>query len=91
MAADAVSAGRTDEATQLDQAALEDFELSLQNDPKRWRSRHNLAIALAMQKRYQEAIHEFSQVIQQNPKYPNAYYNRGETLFSFEGIRSRDR
>ena len=80
-AATAVTEGKLEQAQALDQMALADFSLSLQQDPGRWRSRHNLAITLAMQRRYDEAIDEFSQVLKQNPKHGNAFFNRGELYY----------
>ncbi|MFO0924699.1 MAG: tetratricopeptide repeat protein [Pirellulales bacterium] len=77
-AGELVDEGKTAEAKKLDQQAMRDFQLALKYDPKRWKSRHNMAIILSMQGNHDGALAEFSEVIAQNPKYANAYFNRAE-------------
>lgn len=81
MAGEMVVSGKLDQASKFDQAASDDFLLSLKHDPGRWKARHNYAVSLAMQKKFTAAISEFSKVLEQNPKYPNAFFNRGELYF----------
>ncbi len=76
--------GRTEEAESSDQAATEDFLLAIKHDPKRWRARHNLAVSMALQGKVVPAISELSKVIADNPKYPNAYFNRAELYFRLQ-------
>lgn len=81
LAAERVEQGLNDEASELDKAAAADFRASLKLNPQRWRARHNLAIALAMANDYADAIEQFGIVIQEQPSYANAYFNRGELYF----------
>jgi tetratricopeptide (TPR) repeat protein len=81
LAAERVDQGLNDEASELDKAAAADFRASLKLNPQRWRARHNLAIALAMANDYADAIEQFGIVIQEQPSYANAYFNRGELYF----------
>jgi tetratricopeptide (TPR) repeat protein len=81
LAAERVEQGLNDEASELDKAAASDFRASLKLNPQRWRARHNLAIALAMANDYADAIEQFGIVIQEQPSYANAYFNRGELYF----------
>lgn len=81
LAAERVNQGLNDEAAELDKAAAADFRASLKLNPQRWRARHNLAIALAMNNEYADAIEQFGLVIQEQPNYANAYFNRGELFF----------
>ncbi|MEZ6136613.1 MAG: tetratricopeptide repeat protein [Pirellulaceae bacterium] len=80
-AADLVNAGKTVEAASLDKLAAEDFETAIEYAPRNWRTRHNLAIALAMQSKYPAAIEQLSEAIDLNPDYANARFNRGELYF----------
>lgn len=81
LAAERVDQGLSEEAAMLDKAAAADFRASLKLNPQRWRARHNLAIALAMANEYVDAIEQFGIVIQEQPSYANAYFNRGELFF----------
>lgn len=81
-----VETGKREEAAFLDAASIEDFRIALQHDPKRWKARHNLAIGLALQRKYSEAVDQFSQVIRESPKYANAYFNRGEIYFTLKEL-----
>ena len=76
--------GKLTEAEDLDQAAVEDFLLAIKHDPKRWRARHNLAVSMALQGKIVPAISELSKVINDNPKYPNAFFNRAELYFRLQ-------
>jgi tetratricopeptide (TPR) repeat protein len=80
----AVDRKQEDVAQELDKKAGQDFRLALSYDPSRLRARHNLAVTLAMQQKFDEAIRELDQVIRQKPDYPNAYYNRAELYFHME-------
>lgn len=81
LAAERVGQGLTEEASELDKTAMADFRASLKLNPQRWRARHNLAISLAMVNDYADAIEQFGIVIQEQPNYANAYFNRGELHF----------
>lgn len=80
-AAAMIEQGNVEKANTLDEKAASDFLLSLQYDRTRWRARHNIAISLALQERFDEAIEQFSYVIDQEPSYVNARFNRGELYF----------
>lgn len=81
LAAERVGQGLNEEAAELDKTATADFRASLKLNPQRWRARHNLAISLAMVNEYADAIEQFGIVIQEQPNYANAYFNRGEIYF----------
>lgn len=81
LAAERVGQGLNEEAAELDKTATADFRASLKLNPQRWRARHNLAISLAMANDYADAIEQFGIVIQEQPNYANAYFNRGELHF----------
>lgn len=83
-AAGLVREGQVDEAQRLDRMAGKDFATAAQYAPDNWRVHHNLAISQAMQGKYDEAIDEFTMVIQLKDDYPNAYYNRAELHFEKE-------
>lgn len=83
-AAKMVRDGQLTEAQQNDQLAGKDFATAAEYAPDNWRIQHNLAIAHAMQGRYNEAIDVFSRVIELKSDYPNAYYNRAELHFEQE-------
>jgi tetratricopeptide (TPR) repeat protein len=74
-----------DQATataQLDESlrarAIEDFYGALSADPGRWRAMQNLGIVEADAGRWEEALAQFDRVIELQPAYPNAYFNRAE-------------
>ena len=69
------------EAEEMDAAALRDFELALQLDSTRWRAHHNLAIIRAIQGDNIAALAGFNKAIALNPKFSDAYFNRGEIYF----------
>lgn len=78
MAGKMVASQQFDDAEKLDRSAAEDFQLSIQFDPGRWRAYHNLGIARALTGNIDEAIELFSKTIELNPKFADAYNNRGE-------------
>jgi len=78
LASKMVDTQQIDEAEKLDRSAAEDFELSIQFDPGRWRAYHNLGIAKALTGNIDEAIELFSKTIELNPKFVDALNNRGE-------------
>lgn len=86
-AAKLVASGDLTNAADFDTKAAADFRSALKLDPKRWRARHNLAIALAMAGQYDEAIEQFSEVIKGKPDYSNAYFNRAELYFQSDRFK----
>jgi tetratricopeptide (TPR) repeat protein len=84
LAAERVEQELIDEAADLDFSAAADFRASLKLNPQRWRARHNLAIALAMANQFDDAIEQFGIVLQEQPNYANAYFNRGELYFQLD-------
>jgi tetratricopeptide (TPR) repeat protein len=85
-AAKQVRDGQVDEAKKIDPLAGKDFALAAEYAPDNWRIHHNLAIAHAMQGKFDEAINAFTQVIALKDDYPNAYYNRAELHFERENF-----
>ena len=83
-ASTAVTNNQTRVAIDLDKKAGQDFRLALSYDPARLRARHNLAVTLAMEQKFEEAIRELDIVIRQKPDYANALYNRAELFFHLE-------
>ncbi len=83
-AANLVKEGKLSDAQLLDQQAGKDFATAAKYAPDNWRVHHNLAIAHAMQGKFDEAIEELSMVIQLKDDYPNAFYNRAELYFEKE-------
>lgn len=83
-AAQLVHGGQLDEAQQLDRLAGKDFAIAARYAPDNWRVHHNLAISQAMQGKYDDAIAEFTRVIELKADYPNAFYNRAELYFEKE-------
>lgn len=83
-AARLVREGELEKAQKLDELAGKDFATAAKYAPDNWRIHHNLAIAHAMQGRFDEAIDAFTQVIELKTDYPNAYYNRAELYFEKE-------
>jgi len=81
MAGEMVAARQLAEAENLDRAAADDFRLSIQNDPLRWRAHHNLGVILAIAGDFENAIGSFSKTIELNPKFVEAFHNRGEIYF----------
>ena len=78
MAGKMVASQQFDDAEKLDRSAADDFQLSIQFDPGRWRAYHNLGIARALTGNIDEAIELFSKTIELNPKFVDAFNNRGE-------------
>lgn len=78
MAGEMVRSQQLEEAQKLDQSATEDFLLSIEHDPARWRAHHNLGIAYALAGAIDEAIGSFTTTLELNPKFVDAYHNRGE-------------
>jgi tetratricopeptide (TPR) repeat protein len=62
-------------------AALADFEKSLEYDNKRWKAFHNRAVSRAMAGEIEAALADFEMTIKLNPSYANAFFNRGELLY----------
>ena len=81
MAGEMVASRQLAEAENLDRAAMDDFRLSIQNDPIRWRAHHNLGVLLAIAGDFPNAIGAFSKTIELNPKFVEAFHNRGEIYF----------
>ncbi len=72
-----------EKARKLDQSALIDFQISLKHDPSRWKAKQNMGVVLAMLERREEALQAFSEVIELNPKFPGAYFNRAAIYSEF--------
>ena len=81
MAGEMIAARQLAEAEKLDQAALGDFQLAIENDPARWRAHHNLGVLLAIGGDFPNAIKAFTKTLELNPKFVEAYHNRGELFF----------
>jgi len=88
MAGEMVQSHQVEEAEKLDQSALDDFALAIENDPTRWRAHHNLGVARALAGLPDEAIQSFSTTIELNPKFVDAYHNRGEMRYRKQDFNS---
>lgn len=58
---------------ELRDLAVTEYRKTLQKDKDNWKIRYRVAVELFNQKKYKEAIPEFQQTIQSNPKYAVAY------------------
>lgn len=67
-------------ATEYEQAAMQDFGLSIQFDQSAWKPRFNHAVSIAMAGQYKAALEDLDFVIRQQPKHKNALFNRAEIL-----------
>jgi len=76
-----VRAQQLPQAEEIDILAKKDFETAIQLDATRWRAHHNIAIIQALQKDNKAALASFDMVIQLNPEFTDAYFNRGEIYF----------
>ena len=63
--------------------ALSDFEAAVRLGGA-WRAVHNRGVSYAAAGRMKEALADFERTIEINPRYPNAYYNRGELRYRGE-------
>ncbi|GIX00709.1 MAG: hypothetical protein KatS3mg111_4041 [Pirellulaceae bacterium] len=73
--------GQYGEAREWDTKARQDFAEAVELEPENWRSRHNLAIALAIDGDFSSALEHISRALELNPNYANAYFNRAEFYF----------
>jgi tetratricopeptide (TPR) repeat protein len=78
LAAEAATQGDDQQAAELDQLALADFETAVEFNPQRWKAIHNRGVSYALAGRYEDAIRDFSRVIELEPNYPNVWFNRGQ-------------
>lgn len=83
-AAKLVEQGQVQEAAKLDKLAADDFETAVEYAPGNWRTRHNLAISLAMKGDYRRAIDQLTHSIELKPDYANARFNRAELYFELQ-------
>ncbi|MFY7970104.1 MAG: hypothetical protein ACOVNV_13490, partial [Pirellulaceae bacterium] len=79
-----VEEGELEAAAALDRKAVADFHLALQHDPQMLKARHNLAVGLALHRKYEEAILQFSEVLKASPKHLPALANRAELHFQVQ-------
>lgn len=63
-----------------EKAAAKDFDLSVQFDKTRWKSRFNRAVSVAMTGDYRKALQDLDFVVEKQPKHKNALFNRAEIL-----------
>ncbi|RMF36912.1 MAG: tetratricopeptide repeat protein [Planctomycetota bacterium] len=87
-AAELVESGRLREAQEHDRRALSDFSEAVDLNPENWRSHHNLAIALALHERFEDAVEAINEAIRLKPDYGNAYFNRAELYFELGAYES---
>jgi len=76
--------GDTDQAEELDQLALKDFESAIALDKTRWKAFHNRGVNAALQGDYDNATKDFEKTIELNPAYVNAWFNLGEIYYDSE-------
>ncbi|MFT5524674.1 MAG: tetratricopeptide (TPR) repeat protein [Pirellulaceae bacterium] len=80
-AAQLTADGENERATEMDGKALSDFEIAVNNDPERWKSRHNRGVSYALIGEYKNAIADFTKALEKKPDYTNAWFNRGEIYY----------
>jgi tetratricopeptide (TPR) repeat protein len=61
-----------------EEAALADFEASIKIDGSKWKPYHNRGVSYGLKSEFEKAEADFSRVIEMNPNYAKAYFNRGE-------------
>ncbi|MEX1040961.1 MAG: tetratricopeptide repeat protein [Pirellulaceae bacterium] len=61
-----------------EQAAFQDFDLAVQQNPKLWQAVHHRAVSHARLGRIDEAIADLDTTLQMNPKFNTGWYNRAE-------------
>lgn len=88
MAGDMVREGQIEEAKILDRRATEDFLLSIEYDPSRWRAHHNLGVVRAVSGDIDSAIQSFTKTIELEPKFFEALFNRAELYVQKDDLRS---
>lgn len=81
LAAKAGDEGKSDEADELDQLALADFDAAVELDPTRWKALHNRGVSLALAGRYDAALADFTRSLELNRGYANTWFNLGEVHF----------
>ncbi|MFO0068013.1 MAG: tetratricopeptide repeat protein [Pirellulaceae bacterium] len=86
-----VEEGDLEAAAALDRKAVADFHLALQHDPQMLKARHNLAVGLALHRKYEEAILQFSEVLKASPKHLPALANRAELHFQVQSWDAAER
>ena len=73
--------GDSQRALELDELALNDFEISILLDKTRWRSYHNRGVSFALRGDYEKATRDFEKTIELRPGYVNAWFNLGEISY----------
>lgn len=73
-----------DEAKELDEQALAEFNAAIDLDDTRWKSYHNRGVSLALFGKYDEALRDFDKTIEMKPQYANAWFNRAEIAYESE-------
>jgi len=61
------------QGSELRDLAVTEYKTTLEKDKDNWKIRYRVSVELFNQKKYKEAIPEFQQTIQSNPKYAVAY------------------
>lgn len=75
------------QARRLDEAALADFDESIQLDERRWKAFHNRGVTLALAGRHEEADADFTRAIELKPDHVNAWFNRAELRLEVGQLR----
>lgn len=69
------------EIRKLEAAALTDYTLAVQKNPKHWQAVHNRGLSYAVLGETEKALSDFDKTFKLNPKYDTALYNKAEMLY----------
>ncbi|MEX0678129.1 MAG: tetratricopeptide repeat protein [Pirellulales bacterium] len=75
--------GEARSQTGKDVEALADFEAAVAAGGT-WRAIHNRGVGYAAAGRIEEALADLNRAVELNPRYPHAYFNRGELRYTKE-------
>ena len=64
-----------------EQAALADFDQSIELNANAWRAWHNRGVSRAVLGRYEDALADFNAALERNERYKNTWFNRGEVYY----------
>ena len=62
-------------------AALSDYSLAVQKNPKHWQALHNRGLSYAVLGETEKALADFDTALQLNPEFETALYNKAEMLY----------
>lgn len=69
------------EIRKFEAAALTDYTLAVQKNPKHWQAVHNRGLSYAVLGETEKALSDFDTAYRLNPKFDTALYNKAEMLY----------